>query len=92
MAKRSSEMELLFHICDISLEFFAQKQKLNKAANADNYPRAEGPILGNDLTTRKTKPLVDSAALRGSRVKTRLHGQFITREFMVKDLGRTVTK
>ena len=34
----------------------------NKAAKADNYPRAAGP-------TTTTKSLVDSAALRGSRGK-----------------------
>ncbi len=41
---------------------------LNKAANANHYPRAAGPILGYDSRTT-TKSLVDSAALRGSRVK-----------------------
>ena len=43
----------------------------NKAANADHYPRAVGPILGKDstrTTTKTTKSHVDSAAHRGSRV------------------------
>ena len=39
------------------------------ATNVDNYPRAAAPILGYNLTT--TKSLVDSAVLRGLRVKNR---------------------
>ena len=41
----------------------------NKAANAVHYPRAADPILGYDSRKTTTKSLVDSAALRGSRVK-----------------------
>ena len=45
------------------------KSFINKAANADHYPRALGPILGYDSKTTTIKSHVDSAALRGSRLK-----------------------
>ena len=54
----------------------------NKAAKAGHYPRAAGPkpsILGKDSTTRTTtKSLVDSAALRGSRVNIKLESDILT--------------
>ncbi len=50
------------------------EERKNKAANADHYPRAAGPILGYHSTRTTTSPHVDSAALRGSREK-------ITRNF-----------
>ena len=52
----------------------------NKTTNSDHYPRAGG-IIGSNFTrkrtTRTTKSLEDSAALRGSRVKMACHTYFI---------------
>ncbi len=45
-----------------------ENNSYDKAANADHYPRAAGSILGTTTTT--TLSLVDSAALRGSQVKS----------------------
>ena len=63
---------------------------INKAVNAGHYPRAAGPISGCGSTatttgiTRTPKSLVDSAALRGSRVKTT---HYIQRLFKIEPIG-----
>ena len=69
MRPNASQAEISRFTGNVSgVVFFFYRARANKAAKADHYPRAVGPILDYDLTT---KSLVDSAALRGSRVKIR---------------------